>query len=163
MLHLLFWVAIILIVVFGFVVFIGAPYVPTLKRQTNEALELLGLVPGQILVELGSGDGTVLLAAAKQGVRSIGYEINPLLVVLTYARTFRYRHLVTVKCANFWRVTLPECDAIYVFLLDKYMEKLDKKITKERKSALTVVSFAFKIPSKPAVVESQGLYKYIYN
>lgn len=56
----------------GFVVFFGPPYVPTRKRNMQAALDLLELKPGQTMLELGSGDGRVLIAAAKQGVNVVG-------------------------------------------------------------------------------------------
>jgi len=42
---------------------------------------MLNLKSGQTLIELGSGDGRVLKEAAAKGVRAIGYEINPVLVI----------------------------------------------------------------------------------
>ncbi len=45
----------------------GAPYLPTLKKQQLVALDLLNLPPGAHLVELGSGDGGLCLEAARRG------------------------------------------------------------------------------------------------
>ncbi|MCA9332791.1 hypothetical protein KDA00_02860, partial [Candidatus Saccharibacteria bacterium] len=132
MLNLL-WQASIVICVVGFVCFVfviafGAPFLPTLKPQVENALDLIDLEPGQTLIELGSGDGRVLLEAAKRGINAVGYEINPLLVMYSIWITRKYRKEITIKLANFWNVKLPKCDGIFVFLLNPYMEKLDKKI-----------------------------------
>ena len=153
----------ILIFLFGFVVLFGAPYVPTLSKQQQTALDLLDLKPGQTLLELGSGDGRMLVAAAKRGITAVGYELNPILVAWTWLITRRYRKLVKVRLANFWVVSLPKCDGIYVFLLDRYMEKLHTKITQEISSPVKVVSFAFKIPNSKHVTEKNGLYLYKIN
>lgn len=160
----LFFCVLALILVFGFVVLFGAPYLPTLNKQTEEALDLLSLQPGQVLLELGSGDGRFMRAAAKRGIRCVGYELNPILVLVSRAVTWRYRRLVTIKTANYWSVQWPKADGIYVFLLQKYMKKLDKKIIQEfgKTGKVSVVSFAFQIPDMKADTEKDGLFLYKY-
>jgi hypothetical protein len=158
----LFLVLFVILLLFGFVLLFGAPYLPTLKAQQADALKLLGLKPGQTMLELGSGDGRMLIAAAKEGIRAIGYELNPLLVLYSKAITFKYRGLITIKWANFWRVPLPPCDGMYVFLLDRYMSTLDKKITQEKHSYVKLVSYAFKVPGKPVKTEVNGMFLYEY-
>ncbi len=163
MLLFLFLIAVWLVLLFGFVVFFGAPYLPTLGKQKQAALDLLDLEPGQTLLELGSGDGRMLLAGAEKGLKVIGYELNPLLVLVSYIRTWKYRKHVRIIWANYWWHMWPRTDGIYVFLLDRYMEKLDKKIIQnypEQKVKLT--SFAFKIPDKEIVEEKNGVYLYNY-
>jgi SAM-dependent methyltransferase len=162
MLTWLYVIGVVIIGLFAFVLMFGAPYLPTLKARQKDALELLDLKPGQLLLELGSGDGRMLKLAAKQGIKSIGYELNPLLVLYSRIMTFRYRRLVRVKLANFWSVSLPPADGIYVFLLDPFMARLHNKITQELSSSVKVVSFAFKIPSKKPVTEKNGMYLYEY-
>ena len=163
MLLFLFLIALWLILLFGFVVFFGAPYLPTLSRQKQVALEMLDLEPGQTLLELGSGDGRILRAAAEKGIKVIGYELNPLLVVISYFRTFKYRQYVEIKWANYWWHSWPRTDAIFVFLLDRYMEKLDKKIIQNYPGKkVKLASVAFKIPGKEAVEEKKGVYLYEY-
>lgn len=151
----------VLVLLFGFVVFFGAPYVPTHKKQTETALDLLALKPGQTLLELGCGDGRVLRAAARRGIRSVGYELSPLLFVIAWLATLRYRKLIKVRWANYWSAKWPPAEGIYVFLLDKYMPKLDRAI-KQKHRPLKVVSFAFKIPGKRAAVSKHGLFLYLY-
>lgn len=164
----LFWpiawtIAILIFLLFSFVVLFGAPFLPTLTPQVKQALDMIDLKPGQTLLELGSGDGKVMIAAAERGIRVIGYELNPLLVVYSWLRTRKYGSLVTVKMANFWRVRLPEADGIFVFLLQPYMTKLDKKIMQEYSKPVKLVSFAFHIPDKKPTKEitnSMFLYQY---
>ena len=151
-----------LVFLFGFVVLFGAPYVPTFSRQANAALDLLNLKEGSILVELGSGDGAVLLAAARRGIRGIGYELNPLLVVISRLRCWRYRHIVQIHCRNFWHSQLPSCDGVYVFLLDRFMTRLDEKITREAKLPVKLVSYAFQVPGRKPVHKKSGMFLYTY-
>lgn len=155
-------IGIILVLLFGFTAFFGAPFLPTLANRTNDALDLLDLKPGETLLELGSGDGRLLAGAAKRGIVSIGYELNPLLVGYSRIKLLRYRKLTSVKCANYWTQKLPNAEGIYVFLLNPYMVKLDKKIINEAKKPVRVVSFAFEIPGKKPAKEIKGMRLYIY-
>ncbi len=148
--------------VFVFVIFFGAPFLPSHHKQIDEALDMLYLRPGQTLLELGSGDGRVLLAAAKRGIVVIGYELNPILAGYSYLVTRRYRHLVTVKCANFWKTPLRDCDAIYTFLMKPYMVKLDAKIAAETLQPLKLLSISFSVTGRKAVKQSNGLFLYLY-
>jgi 16S rRNA A1518/A1519 N6-dimethyltransferase RsmA/KsgA/DIM1 with predicted DNA glycosylase/AP lyase activity len=158
--------AIIGLVIFGifaFVVLRGAPYLPTLKPQIKEALELLELKNGQTLLELGSGDGRLLRAAAEQGIYSVGYELNPLLVIWTKLRHWRYRQYISVKWGDYWNAEWPETDGMYVFLLQKYMDKLDKKVVQYAKNKpYRLVSFGFEIKSRKPAKKSHGLTLYEY-
>lgn len=161
----LFLVGLAVILLFSFVILFGAPFLPTLSSRKEEALDLLDLKPGQTMLELGSGDGRMLRAAAERGVTAIGYELNPLLVLWSRLINWKYRKNITVQWGNYWRHTLPETDGIYVFLLNPFMEKLDKKITQEIRKDVKVVSFAFAIPGKKTVKELNGmmLYRYKYH
>src|SRR5579859_4724806 len=114
----------VLLMCFGGVLLVGAPYLPTLSPQVKVALDLANLEAGQTLLELGCGDGKVLIAAAKRGIKSVGYELNPIIAAVAWIRTRRYRKLVTVIWGDFWSRPWPEADAIFVFLLPRLMNKL---------------------------------------
>ncbi len=161
-----FWILMILIViilVFGFVVFVGPPYLPTMRKQVDAALDLLGLEEGQTLLELGSGDGRVMLAAAKRGIKVVGIELNPALVVVSYIVTFRYRSQVRIVWGSYWGAPWPRADAIFTFMLPRYMHKLDERVQKWRPDTPTkLASFAFAIPGKEPVAEKAGVFLYEY-
>lgn len=162
MIEVLVWVVVAAFLLFAFVVLFGAPFLPILKKQIPEAFDLLDLQPGQTLLELGSGDGRMLVAAADRGIRAVGYELNPLLWLYSWLITRKYKGLVTVYCRNYWQTNWPPADGIFVFLLNKYMDKLDKKITQEYGKNVKLVSLAFKIPGRKIAKSSQGLYLYKY-
>ncbi len=159
----LFWIGIFFILIFSFVVAFGAPFLPTLRARTPEVFELLKLKPGQTLVELGSGDGRILRAAAERGIYAIGYELNPVLVIWSRLTNWKYRKFIKVCWKNYWMQKLPQTDAIYVFLLNPYMKKLDTKIIQETTKKVKVVSFAFEIPGRTPITQKNGLFLYKYN
>lgn len=154
--------ALIILLLFAFVILFGAPYLPTLKKQTTEALDLLDLKPGQTVLELGSGDGRVMRAAAERGLNVVGYELNPLLVLVSKLVTWRHRKQVKIIWGNYWEKPWPPAEGIFVFLLNPYMEKLDQKIRAYPHKPLKLVSFAFEIPTKKPAKKQTSLFLYLY-
>lgn len=161
MFSLLFF-GVVVLMLFGMVVFVGPPYLPTMRRQLDGALDMLDLKPGQTLLELGSGDGRVLLSAAKRGLQAVGIELNPVLVLVSYIVTWKYRKQVRIIWASYWGPPWPKADAIFTFMLPKYMAKLDKRIEQWRDGQTKLASFAFTIPEREAVQERAGVYLYEY-
>lgn len=153
---------IFLVLIFGLVVFIGPPYVPTLRRQVDAALDMLDLKEGQTLLELGSGDGRVMLAAAKRGLKVVGIEINPVLAALSWLITFRYRKQVRIIWGTYWGAPWPRADAVFTFMLPKYMSRLDRRMEQWRPERVLLASFAFAIPGKEPVEIRNGIYLYEY-
>jgi 16S rRNA A1518/A1519 N6-dimethyltransferase RsmA/KsgA/DIM1 with predicted DNA glycosylase/AP lyase activity len=155
--------AIILVLLFGFVLLFGAPYVPTLKPQTEQALDLLNLKPGQTLLELGSGDGRVMRAAAARGLHVVGYELNPLLVLVSLVVTWKYRKQVRVVWGSIWRQEWPQAEGVFIFMIDRFMPRLNKRFEAYARDApLRVVSFAYKIPNKKIIRSKKGIHLYEY-
>jgi SAM-dependent methyltransferase len=163
----IFWavwaVGVLLILAYGFVIPFGAPFLPTMKKQRQDALDMLELRPGQVFVDLGSGDGSLLVLAAERGLRAVGYEINPFLWLYSWARTRRFGRRVRVHLKSFWRADLSAADGVFVFLITHHMQRLAKLINaRQGKKPLRVVSHAFKIPAKKPARKSGALFLYIY-
>lgn len=157
----LFWLFFIVVIFFGFVLIYGAPYVPTHTNQAKLALDMLDLKKGQIFYELGCGDGKVLIMASKKGCQVVGYELNPILYLFTKIRTMKYES-ISVKYGNFWVKDLSKADAVFVFLLDRFMTKLDTKLSSELKSGAKLASYTFKIPGKKPALQKEGVFIYYY-
>jgi len=144
------WAGLAVVVLGGWVVFFGAPYVPSRKREIEQAFSNLYRVSSNDhLVDLGSGDGAVLWQAAKCGARATGFEINPLLVLFTKIR-FRYNPNIQVFLRNLWKTDLPQSTTVvYIFGESRSLKKLPQwieKQMKQRREALYVVSYGFEIP-----------------
>jgi 16S rRNA A1518/A1519 N6-dimethyltransferase RsmA/KsgA/DIM1 with predicted DNA glycosylase/AP lyase activity len=134
-----------------------------MKKQIDSAFDILELKKGDTLLELGSGDGKILISAARNGYKAIGYELNPILFVISIIRTLPYRKNIKIYCRNFWNIELPQADAIYTFLLKRQMERLDSKLEKYSFRPVKLVSFAFKIPNKKISKQKNGVFLYEYN
>ena len=157
-------VILLILVCFAFVLLFGAPYLPTLKQQQAEALKMLDLKRGETLLELGCGDGRMLVTAAKQGINGVGYELNPIIFLIAKVVTFKYRRLVRVEYGNFWHKKWPPTDGIYVFLHTRFMNKLDNKVIQQYNGKkIKLVSYAFPIVTKRAITEKNALFLYEYN
>ncbi|HEX7632708.1 MAG TPA: class I SAM-dependent methyltransferase [Candidatus Saccharimonadales bacterium] len=155
-------VLLVLLICFAGVLLFGAPYLPTLGPQVRAALELAELQPGDTLLELGCGDGKVLVAAAQKGITVVGYELNPLLVIVAWLRTRRYRKNVQIIWGDFWKKDWPQAQAIFVFLLPRYMSKLNKKVIQYKHKPVKLVSFAFTISGRKPAAQKDGVMRYDY-
>ena len=124
---IILWIIFGLIILTGLAVFVGAPYVPSHRREVRRAFtELRPLTNKDVVVDLGSGDGIVLRQAVALGAaRAIGYEINPLLVWLSLVISARSRAVISVRMANMWHIDPPEgVTLVYVFGVGRDMQRL---------------------------------------
>lgn len=155
---------IIAVIVFCFasVLLFGAPFLPTLDPQIASALNMLDLGPGDTLLELGCGDGRVLLHAAERGIHAVGYELNPIMACISWIRTRKCRQYVKVVWGNYWLVSWPPAQGIFGFILPKYMTKLHNKIMRYTSRPLRVASFAFPITERIPIAQDQGVFLYEY-
>ena len=160
MVEIVLAIVVITVLLFGGVVLFGAPYLPVLGPQARTALDLLDMQPGETLLELGSGDGKVLLLAAQRGISVYGIELNPALVLISRWRTRKYRDLVTVRWGNFWASEWPEYDAIYIFGLEKIMKKLHTKIVQNSKKTVRLASVGFEVANMQPLEQKNGVFLY---
>ena len=154
---------VVLVLPFILIVFFGAPYVPTLRKQQREAAKLFNLQKGDLIVDLGAGDGGVVIAMAKQGYKAVGYELNPFVFAVAYVRCLPYSN-ASIKLGNYWSMPLPEeTKGVYVFLATKFMARLDKKIVTDLPGKpVQLVSFGFELPNKKPLKTVDGLHLYQY-
>lgn len=151
------WIVVLLtvILVFGFVVARGAPYVPSHRRFVRLAFtKLYKLSSKDVVVDLGSGDGLVLRIAAEKASRAIGYELNPILVAISKLLSWNNRKIET-KIADFWLVGLPpETTVIYVFAVTRDIAKLERKLQESVDlwgHSVSVITYGAQLKNKPPV------------
>jgi hypothetical protein len=125
-----FWAFATVVLVFGFVVFRGAPYVPSQTKYARLALTKLYRLKGDdVLVDLGSGDGVILRLARELGAsRAVGYELNPILVFISWVLARGDKKQTTVL-GDMWLTDFPaDATIIYVFSVTRDAKKLTKKL-----------------------------------
>jgi SAM-dependent methyltransferase len=161
MIDLIYILVLAVVLCFAAVCFVGAPFVPTRKKWAAEALKLVDFDKNDLAVDLGSGSGTVLKLLADQGVRSVGYELNPILWLVSKLR-FWGNDLAKVKFINFWVQDLPsETTVVYVFAVVRDAKKLEKHFTNQAKNKkLKVITFGFELPVKKPVKRTKSAFLY---
>jgi len=138
----------------------GAPFVPVPKKMVAEIIRMANLKGGEFLMDLGSGDGRIILASAKKGVDCCGIEINPWLYLFS---KFRLRHFQKAKIIrkNLWDIDLSQVDVLTLYFMQDKMGKLKEKIKKEMKPGSRVVSYAFTFPDWQFVDNNGKIHLYI--
>lgn len=163
MLEVVLYVIGFLVVSFGFVVFFGAPYVPTLKSQMHDIVSIYPLSEKEVFVDIGSGDGVVLREVAKQGAKAIGYELNPWLFLVSKIVSRKDKN-ISIHFANFWNVKLPEdTTIIYTFLNGRYMPKLQQKLqhhVNDTGRQLYFMSYGFEMKGQKLVKKQGAMHLY---
>ncbi len=139
----------------------GAPFVPARQEWVKEAVRLAGVKPGEIVIDLGSGDGRLLVAAAA-GAKVVGYEINPYLVLVS-----RLRLLAAGKSKSFrvvWgdyrKADLHQADVVFIYSVTGALALLDEKLRREMKPGARLISIRYPIAGRKAEVESEGVFLY---
>ena len=139
---------------FTLFMFFGAPFVPSPTEKVKRMLKLANPKPGEILYDLGSGDGKILIEAVKKyGVRAIGVEINPVLVWLSRRKIKKLglEDKIKVYQGNFFKKNFSDADIILTYLLQPTMKPLEKKLLSNLKPGTRLVSLAFTFDNIPLV------------
>lgn len=140
----------------------GAPYMPSYDKTVKKMFALANISPKVKAADLGSGDGKILIALAKEGVEAHGYEINPLLVWWSRKKIQREKlsENAFIHWKSFWRQDFSSFDVIIVFGIPYIMKGLEKKLQKELKPGARVVSNAFTFPHWKYAKKDDGVYLY---
>ncbi|XP_030061163.1 ATP synthase subunit C lysine N-methyltransferase isoform X2 [Microcaecilia unicolor] len=81
------------------------PFVPATSTQIENVLKMLRTRSGSV-VDIGSGDGRIVIAAAKEGFQAVGYELNPWLVLYSRYRAWRegVHHNASFYVSDLWKM-----------------------------------------------------------
>lgn len=121
-----------------------APYVPTPVRVVRRALELAALQPGELLVDLGCGNGRVLTIAARDfGARAVGYELSPHRALIAWLNIALrgLRKSATVRYGDLFRADVSRADVVFVWLTPR-ATTLEGKLLAELPRGARVVAFS---------------------
>lgn len=159
--------ALILFIIIGFFLFIldlflDLPYVGTNRKKIGTIMKFAQIKEGQTVVDLGSGDGRLLIESARQGAFAIGYEINPLLIVVSRIHVYLkgVRDRVEIKNVTFWKADFKIADVIFVYAFIKTMPKFEEYIFKNAKKGTRIVVNTNPFPNKKPEKQQDGVFLY---
>lgn len=123
-------------------------YVPTPQPVVEAMLKMAEVKKGDVLYDLGSGDGRIpVTAASRHGVRAVGIDIDPQRIAEANAnaRKAGVADLVTFRNEDLFKADIGEATVVTLYLLDSLNEKLRPKLLSELKPGTRIVSHAFRM------------------
>jgi SAM-dependent methyltransferase len=123
-----------------------APYVPTPQVVVDRMLELAEIGKGDLLYDLGSGDGRIVITAARRyGVKAVGFEIDPNLVKRSrdYVREAGVEHLVEIREQDVRTVDFSPASVLTMYLYPAANLRLRPALMRQLKPGSRVVSHEF--------------------
>jgi len=157
-------IAIIGLVFLGGVAFLlqGPQYVPTNDEDTKQIVNLaLSYKPERVL-DMGSGDGKLVIALAQVGLQATGIEINPWLVWRSRQKIKRLKlqEKAQIIHGSFWSYDISPYNLLVVFAIKHVMPRLEKKVQAELKPGARIISNFFVFPNLKIEVRKKGIVSY---
>lgn len=125
---------------------LDVPYVTTRPETVALMLEMADVGPDDFVIDLGTGDGRILIAAARdRGARGLGVDIDPVMVRRAQARARRagVADRVEFKVADIFETPLAAADVVTMYLLPEVNLRLRPRLLAELKPGARVVSHAW--------------------
>jgi precorrin-6B methylase 2 len=140
-------------------------FVPLPMGTVRAMLRLAKVRRGDVVYDLGSGDGRTVIEAAKLGARAVGIEYSIPIYVLSKLRVaLSGVHDVKLLRKDFFETKLNDADVVTFYLTPKLAKMLKAKFEKELRKGARVVSAAHEIPGwKPAgKIKTGHFWTYLY-
>jgi len=122
------------------------PFVPTPQEVVERMLALAQVKKGDVVYDLGSGDGRIVITAAKKyGVKAVGFEIDPDLIKQSRERIRKegLGHLAEIREQDIRTVNLSGATVVTMYLLPEVNLMLRPNLWKQLKPGSRVVSHDF--------------------
>jgi SAM-dependent methyltransferase len=146
---------------------VPTPYIPSTRMNVDEMLRLAGVGPRDIVYDLGSGDGRIVIAAARDyGARGVGVEIDAALVAESAKNAQRasVADRVEFRHGDVFKADLRDATVVTLYLLTSLVERLKPKLVAELKPGTRIVAHDYGFSDwKPdrQVTISKTFYLYI--
>lgn len=144
-------------------------YYPTPPETVAEMLRMAKVKKGDVLYDLGSGDGRIPIAAAKEyGIRAVGIEIDPKLVTEAneLAQQAGVSALVKFRNEDMFRIDVSEATIVTLYLSEKLNVLLRPKLLRELRPGSRILSHDFRMgnwqPEQTVRVPWGKLYRTVY-
>lgn len=129
-----------------------APFVPTKMNYIRKILKLAGVKKGKKFYELGSGDGRVVIEAAKLGSGARGVEQSWLRIWYSRYKAWKVASRLSSGNTKFYHGNIfsknyKNADIVYIYLLQKAVNKLEEKLKKELKKGAVVITQIYHFPN----------------
>jgi precorrin-6B methylase 2 len=138
-------------------VVVGAGWEPTSRKKVRKMLEMSRIGPSDVVYDLGSGDGRIILEAARTfHAKAIGIEADPVRFLLSKLAIalFDAKDRASVVWGNFFHTNLSDATIVTVFLSQGTNQRLKSKLLSELKPGTRVVSYVWTFEDwTPAVTE----------
>jgi SAM-dependent methyltransferase len=124
------------------------PFVRSAPEVIDRMLELARVKPGDIVYDIGSGDGAIIIRAAKKyGVRGVGIEIDADLVARARNNAFREKveHLVEFRAQDAFAVDVSPATVVTLYMLPEFNAKLRPILDRQLKPGSRVVSHDYPV------------------
>ena len=163
-------VEIILILIFGVFICIygwpmlrGAPYAASNVIAVKDIADRITPLPGERACDLGSGDGRLVIALAKKGIETHGYEINRFLVWQSRRKIKKagLAKLAFIHRHSYWKADLSSYTIVTLFGIPYIMKGLEEKLRKELPLGARVYCNRYKFPAWQPVKEENGVIVYV--
>jgi SAM-dependent methyltransferase len=125
------------------------PYVPTPQDVVDKMLELAKVTSDDVVYDLGSGDGRIVITAAqKYGAHAVGVEINPDLYRQSSSRIkeLGLDDRAHIMCEDMFEVSVHRATVVTLYLLTSFNEKLRPKLERDLRPGSRIVCHDFHIP-----------------
>jgi SAM-dependent methyltransferase len=140
------------------------PFVPTPQEVVDKMIELAGVKKGDVVYDLGSGDGRIVITAAKKGARAVGFDVDGDLVKESREniRKAGVQDLAEIRHQDILTVDLSGASVVTMYLLPDVNLKLRPNVLSQMKPGSRVVSHAFDMgdwkPDKTERVDGRTIY-----
>jgi SAM-dependent methyltransferase len=143
----------------------GAPWVPTSRQVVYRMLSMAEVKAGEVVYDLGCGDGRVLIAAARRfGARAVGVEVDVFryLWSVLAVTLFGLWNQVRVIRGDLFSVDLRQADVVFAYLLQDTNDRLKDKLRRELRPGTRIIANTFVFSGFPLVATDEELKLYLY-
>ncbi len=144
-----------------------SPYVPSPQDVVDRMIDLADIKPGDYLIDLGSGDGRIVITAAKRGARGLGVDIDPRRIQESHANAAAagMSHRVVFEQKDLFDTDIGKADVVTTYLLPLVNLDLRPRLLEQMRPGARLITHAFHmgewLPDTTDIIRGRVLYAYV--